>query len=725
MNLLRLLLALILLIPQAAWSATAIATVETTAANPGLGAINAALNGGASASGLSGAALLTAGPVLSYPTTYRGMAAAYKAAEKSYLTAIEKVMAVPAGQRDFANTVKPLAEADARFSEATTGASFMTDVSPDSKVRRMADAIDRHNSRLGIQLADRQDIYQAYKDVAAKGESLTGEDKKLLEETLLGYGRAGMGLPQAQRDRLNDIRKRLSDLSQAFEKNLREVNDTLEVDPARLTGLPASYVEGLERTPDGKVKVGLDYPSYGPFMDLAQDSDLRRQLYMKYSNRAADQNMPILSEVLSLRQELAGLLGYKSYAAYAIEDRMAKTPERVEAFLTRLKDLLQGPAQTEEARMLAEKRADDPSAQSIPAWDRAFYAVKLQKRLYDLDDEEVRQYFPVDTVVEGTMKVYQNLLGVRFTEKPAQGWSPDVRLFEIADAATGKRIGHFFLDLYPRPGKYNHMAAFSLIQGRELPDGSYRQPVSAMVGNFTKATPSQPSLLLHSEVETFFHEFGHLMHQTLTQARYTSFSGSNVAQDFVEAPSQMLENFVWQPSVLAQLSGHWQDPSRKLPPELLAKMLAARNFNRAKGELTQVAYSTLDLAYNTLTGVVDPMAVMERLWAGLGLPAPVPGTHFPATFGHLMGYAAGYYGYLWSRVYAQDIFSRFEKEGIDNPAVGMSYRKEILQTGSSRDEAESLKAFLGREPDEEAFLRYLGAPASQPTQAAAPAAPSA
>ncbi|MCX5794115.1 MAG: Zn-dependent oligopeptidase [Elusimicrobia bacterium] len=726
MNLLRVLLSLILFIPPSLWAAGAVvAPVQTAGVNAGLGSLAAGINTASPSSGLSGASVLTGVPVLSYPTTYRGMAAAYKVAEKDYLQAIEKVMAIPADQRGFANTVQPLSEADARFQEATVGPSFMTDVSQDPKVRRMADAIDRRSSRLGIGLAARQDIYQAYKDVAARGEQLTGEDKKLLEETLRGYERSGMGLPQDQRDRLNQIRQRLSDLSQAFSKNLREVNDKLEVDPSQLAGLPQSYIDGLEKTPDGKVKIGLDYPSYGPFMDLAQNSDLRRQLYMKYANRAAVENMPILTEVLQLRRELAGVLGYKSYAHYAIEDRMAKTPDRVQSFLTRLKDLLQGPAKAEEARMLEEKRADDPAAQSIPAWDRGYYAVKLQKRLYDLDDEEVRQYFPVDTVVEGTMKVYQNLLGVRFTEVPAQAWSSDVRLFKITDAATGRQIGHFFLDLYPRAGKYEHMAAFSLLQGRELPDGSYRQPVSAMVGNFTKATPNQPSLLLHSEVETFFHEFGHLMHQTLTQARYTDFSGSRVARDFVEAPSQMLENFVWQPSVLAQLSGHWQNPSQKLPQALLDKMIAAKNFNHAKAELGQVALATLDLVYNLMTGPVDPMAVMEAIWKDLGLPAPVPGTHFPASFGHLMGYAAGYYGYLWSRVYAQDIFSRFEKEGIDNPAVGRSYRKEILQTGSSRDEAESLKAFLGREPDEEAFLRYLGFPTQQPAQPAAPTAPSA
>ncbi|MDD5629289.1 MAG: Zn-dependent oligopeptidase [Elusimicrobia bacterium] len=725
MNLLRAFLAFLLLVPQSLFAAAVVAPVQTGAGVSSLGSIGAGFGAAAPASGLSGAAQLGQAPVLSYPTTFRGMAAAYKAAEKGYLQAIEKVMAIPADQRGFANTVKALSEADVRFQEATVGASFMTDVSPDAKVRRMADAIDRRSSRLSIGLAARQDIYQAYKDVAAKGETLTGEDKKLLAETIRGYERSGMGLPQTERARLDQIRQRLSDLSQAFSKNLREVNDSLIVDPAQLAGLPQAYIDGLEKTPDGKVKVTLDYPSYGPFMDLAQDSDLRRQLYMKNANRAAVENMPILTEVLKLRQELAGLLGYRSYAHYAIEDRMAKTPDKVQSFLTRLKDLLQPGARAEEARMLAEKRADDPAAASVPAWDRGFYATRLQKRLYDLDDEEVRQYFPADTVVEGTMKIYQNLLGVRFTEVPANAWSSDVRLFKITDAATGRQIGHFFLDLYPRPGKYEHMAAFSLLQGRELADGSYRQPVSAMVGNFTKATASQPSLLLHSEVETFFHEFGHLMHQTLTEARYTDFSGSRVARDFVEAPSQMMENFVWQPAVLAQLSGHWQDPQRKLPQALLDKMLAAKNFNRAKAELGQVALATLDLVYNVMTGPVDPMAVMEAIWKDLGLPAPVPGTHFPASFGHLMGYAAGYYGYLWSRVFAQDIFSRFEKEGIDNPAVGMSYRKEILQTGSSRDEAESLKAFLGREPDEEAFLRYLGLPPARPAQPAATAAPAA
>ncbi|HAM35784.1 MAG TPA: hypothetical protein DEB40_06400 [Elusimicrobia bacterium] len=702
------LVSLLFWIPATAWSQTRVAPIKAPVGIPGLAAAGA---GGESA---SGAAQLGAAPVLSYPTAFRGMSAAYKAAEARYLSSIDAVLSIPRSERTFSNTAQALAHADAAFSEATTGPSFMTAVSPDKRVRRMAEAIDRRMSGLGIRLADRQDIYEAYKDVAAKGEPLTGEDKRLLEKTLLGYQRRGMGLSQQQRDKLNAIRKRLSDLAQAFEKNLREVDDGIEVEPSRLEGLPQAYIDGLPRTADGKVKIGLDYPSYRPFMELAKDSSLRRELHIKFDNRAAEKNLPILTEVLALRKEMSGMLGYQSFAHYAIEERMAKTPERVAAFLQRIKDLLAGPAKAEEERLLSEMRREEPSAASVPNWDRGYYAGKLQKRLYDLDNEEVRQYFPVDQVVAGTMEVYQNLLGLRFEEVAAQAWSPDVRLFEISDAPTGRRIGHFFLDLYPRPGKYQHMAAFPLISGRELPDGSYRQPVSAMVGNFTKATGNQPSLLLHSEVETFFHEFGHLMHQTLTQARYEEFSGSRVARDFVETLSQMAENFVWQPAVLDKLSGHWQDPSRKLPPELLAKMLSARNFNMAMFELRQIGLASLDLAYHTLAGTIDPMAVYERVWAELGLPAPTPGTHFPAAFGHLMGYAAGYYGYLWSRVYAQDIFARFEREGIDNPAVGMSYRREFLETGSSREEELSLRAFLGREPNEEAFLRYLGLAASEP-----------
>jgi len=692
-------------------------------------ALIAPLGGAAPASvGAAGASSLTlslAGPQgsvsLAPPVdltlTPRGMVRTYKAAETRLLSAVDAVAAIPAAERTFANTVRELDRAHAEFLETVYPVNLLASVSPDRKVRRMAEAVERRSNRTLLGLADRDDIYAAHREVALKGEPLEGEDKKLLEDTLEAYKQAGMDKPLAERVNLNGIRRRLSELSQAFERNIDDDIEGIEADPARLEGLPEDYVRRLPRAEDGKVRVGLDYPSYYPFMKMAKDPELRRQLYYRSNNRAAAKNVPVLEEALALRETLAKALGFPDYAHMAVSDNMAGSPEKVTAFLERLAGLLSDAAKAEGRELLEAKRLEEPGAQRLEEWDRSYYAYKLKKARYDLDPEEVQQYFPVDRVVQGTLEVYQGLLGVRFLEVPAQAHHPDVRLFEISDAASGKPLAYFYLDLHPREGKYGHAAAFPIIEGRELPGGGYQKPVGAMVANFAKPTPSagaaaaKPSLLDMGEVETFFHEFGHLMHHTLTRSKYSSYAGMNVALDFVEAPSQMMENFVWRPEVLSRLSGHYADPSRKLPPELLGKMLRAKNFLSATSNLQQVAYAALDLAYNLLPAPVDTTAVMAQVYRRFGLPAPPAGTHFQASFGHLMDYAAGYYSYLWSLVFAQDMFSRFEKEGVLNPAVGMRYRRTILERGSSVDEAQSLRDFLGREPGEEAFLRSLGIPA--------------
>ncbi|MFA6030544.1 MAG: M3 family metallopeptidase [Elusimicrobiota bacterium] len=690
-SLLRTLLAVILLCPSAAWCQVVVAPVPV----------------GAGIASVAGAAA-AANPAIALPQTSREMLQNFKLAETAYKTAVDAVVAVPAAQRTFANTVRAFENADARFSDAVGPGSILSEVSPDKNIRRMARAIDTRVSRLMIENSKREDIYRAYKEYAAKGEVLTGEDKKLVDQILRNYKTSGMELPLADREEIKAMQKRMNDLAQAFEKNLADYDDGLDLTLEELAGMPEDYVEGLPRTTDGKYRVGLDYPSYIPFMQYAQNGELRRQLAFKFENRAADTNVSILEESLTLRQALARKLGYEDYAHMAIEDRMAKTPKTVFDFLDRLKNLLRGPAAKESAALLEAKRKDDPAATSVPPWDRAYYGQKLQKALYDFDPEEVRQYFPVDRVVAGTLDVYQELLGLKFREVQAANWHEDVRLFEIDDAADGHKIGYFFLDLFPRKGKFGHAMAATILNGHELPDGGYNMPVAAMVANLSKPTPTQPALLTHDDVETFFHEFGHLMHQTLTKARYTAFSGTSVARDFVEAPSQLMENWAWRPEIIERLSGHYQDPSRKLPQELFAKMLAAKNFNSALRTLRQVAFAALDMAYHTLPSPMDTTAVIEQVYAEVGVPAPIPGTHFQANFGHLFGYAAGYYSYLWSLVYARDMFSRFEKEGVLNPATGMDYRRKILERGSSVEEAQSLREFLGREPSEEAFLRGLG-----------------
>ncbi len=299
-----------------------------------------------------------------------------------------------------------------------------------------------------------------------------------------------------------------------------------------------------------------------------------------------------------------------------------------------------------------------------------------------MDQEKVREYFPADLVVEQLLNVYQKLLSVRFRQIPdGVSWHSDVKLYEITDAAGGPPIGYFYMDLFPREGKYSHAAAFNMVTARRMTDGTYQKPVSAIVANFDKPSADRPSLLNHDEVETIFHEFGHIMHQTLTKAKYGRFSGSNVARDFVEAPSQMLENFVWDPVVLSSLSGHYKDHSKKLPKELLDKMLAARNADVGLINLRQLLFGIVDMAYHGAHPPSDTTGLYARVSKDVSLIPMSAGTHPEASFGHLMGgYDAGYYGYLWSKVYAQDMFSVFKRCGRHEPhAVGRRYRTEILE----------------------------------------------
>lgn len=647
-------------------------------------------------------------PALRFDLSRQEMRQAYRDASATLDGALQGIVAAPAPT--FANTVLAQEKAVGDFVRSVVPLVFNAHVSPDKGVRTTAQAIEKVMNRRFVELGQRQDLYERTKAAAAKAEAaLDAADRRLLEKTLRDYRDSGLGLPPEQRERLKAVQTKLNDLSARFALNVNEHRDWLEVDDAGLDGLPADYKAGLERTPEGKYKVGLDYPSYVPFMRYAKSGELRKALNHKYENRAMPANLPLLREGLELRREAARLLGHDSYPALALKDRMAKTPERVAEFLSKLTGKVRERAKAELAAVLEVKRRDEPGATEVGDHERGYYSRILREEKYSYDAEEVRQYFPVDRVVSGVLSVYQRILGVTFREvKGASVWHPDVRLFEISDAKTGGLIGHFYLDLYPREGKFTHAAAFPLLMGRAIP-GGYDQTAAAMVANFPKATPGKPALLPHAEVETFFHEFGHLMHQTLTKARHMSFSGTSVALDFVEAPSQMLENFAWEPEVLAEISGRW-DTGEKLPEALFKKMTAARRFNEGVQTLQQIAMAAADMALHSLVPA-EPSAEFNRVVAEItGMPQ-APGGNSAVSFGHLMsGYGAGYYSYLWSRVFAEDIYSAFTAEGPLNPAVGARYRRDILETGSERPEEESLKAFLGREPSEDAFMKSLEDP---------------
>jgi thimet oligopeptidase len=638
-------------------------------------------------------------PYLNFEATPTQITHGCEDAKKRAESTLQGIVVMPEVSRTFANTPEALETALWDLSDSQASNTFLKNVAVSSTVRAAAHDCESMLAQFGVEVFSREDLYKAVLEYAAKGETLTGEPKKLLEKELLDFKRSGLALDPSKRAEVKKIRKRLVELELQFGKNLNEVKDFLVVSRTELEGLPEDYVARLKREGEG-YKITLDYPDYFPFMNNAKDPEARRKLELLYNNRAKKENLPILKEVLALRRRAARLLGYPTHAHYVLEERMAKSPERVSEFISRLEGRLKKLAHKELAVLKELKAAEHgkKAAKKINAWEWRYYDNKLKKERHQLDLEEIKTYFPVEKVTEGLLSIYQELLGVKFRRlEKAVAWHPDVKLYEITDSQDGSVRGYFYMDLFPREGKYKHAAAFDLVKGRRLADGSYQPPVSSMVCNFNNLLKHGE----HEEVETYFHEFGHIMHQTLTRARYGRFSGSSTARDFVEAPSQMLENWVWDPKLLSRMT------IKPLPEDLLKRMIAAKNVNTGLVNLRQLFFGTIDQLYH-LDPPSDTTAAYARLMKRITLFPMSAGAHPEASFGHLMGYDAGYYGYMWSRVFAEDMASKFLAEGLLNPVTGRRYRETILERGSSRDEAELLRDFLGREPNEEAFLKSLG-----------------
>jgi len=661
----------------------------------------------------SARAAFSPSPALRWDLTGEDIARDCAAAKKRAEMELHALAVLPPESRDFDNTPGALDRILGDLSDETAADVFAKDVSVSSSSRQAAHECATLLDQFDVEVFTRSDLYAALKSFAAKKPALAPEARRLVDKTLLDFRRNGLDLPEEKRYAALKIKQRLAALQDEFQKNLAEDHSSLLLSKAELDGMPEDFIARLPRK-EGRYLVGVDYPDYFPFEENACDPGARRRLDDLFNNRAAKQNVPLLKEILSLRQEAARLLGYKDHADYALEPRMAKNAATVDRFTGRLVKRLRPLGRRELAELVALKDAEEgaESDHRIHAWDWRYYDNQLRKKRYDVDEEKVKEYFPLETVASGLLDVYQTLLGVKFRKvDDAAVWAPDVSLYEISDARSREVIGYFYMDLFPREGKYKHAASFDLIHGRLLPDGGYQKPVAAIVANFAKPTAGKPSLLKHGEheeVETFFHEFGHIMHQTLTTARYARFSGTNTARDFVEAPSQMLENWVWDPQVLSKLSGRYDDPAKKLPDDLLRRMIAAKNLDIGLKTLRQLLFARVDLEYHTRPDV-DTTAVWAKTAEDVMLVPIDEGTHPEASFGHIVGgYDAGYYGYLWSKVYAEDMFGKFKTEGLLNPVIGRRYREEILEKGSSRDEMGSLRAFLGREPNEDAFLGSIG-----------------
>ncbi len=606
--------------------------------------------------------------------------------------------------RTWANTMAPLDEIGALVVAAYGTGPFMGRVHPDKQVRDTATEAEERLTKWQSDLAFRRDLYEAVEAYAATTEAmaLEGEEARLLAFTRRDFRRAGHALGEAERAELQRIRTRLVELGVAFSRNIDEHQDGLDLTPEQLGGLPADYLERLAPgSEEGTLRVSLDYPDYYPFMDLADDRDLRRLLQFKFYNKAAEVNTPLLTETVELRRAMASIFGVPSWAHYAMEEKMAREPGVVEAFYRDLIPPLQAKAEEELADLRATLAIDD-----LEGWDHRYGHTKIKRERFGIDPSEVAAYFPLQAVLGGMLEITGEVFGLEYRPIPApNAWHSDVTAYEVHDRESGDPLAVFYADLFPREGKFGHAAAFDLVPGRATPDG-YQNPVTAIVANFTRPTADTPSLLKHEEVVTLFHEFGHVLHNSLGHTRLVRFTGFNTEWDFVEAPSQIMEHWCWNPEVLQRFARH-HETGEPIPDDLVRQLTAARDLHIGLAMLRQVSFGSLDMAFHGPGEVKDLAAITKETSEVAKFPHH-EGTFYPASFGHLFGYDAGYYGYLWSRVFGDDMFSRFEDEGVLDSDLGREYRAKILEPGGSEDAAELLRDFLGREPNQEAFLRHLG-----------------
>jgi len=578
----------------------------------------------------------------------------------------------------------------------------------DASIRNAAYEEDEKLSVYGSALGLNEPLYKAIKKFyTTKGSTLSKVQKKFLYDEIISFEKNGMKLSTVDRKPLEALNKKLIELGNTFNKNIAESKDSLVFNEIDLKGIDAEALNSWKR-PNGKYVVYVNGPNRIKIGENAENSKTRKAFGLRYNNRAYPQNIAVLDSLLYYRNVYAKKLGFTSYAAYALIDKMAAKPENVWAFENDLIKKLT-PLVTDEVKTLkAFKNEVSPTeSDTLYGWDFSYYSKKMLNAKYQLNKDEVKEYFEMNNTINGMFKVYETLLGIQI--KPATNmpvWDSKVKTFEIW--SEGKKAGSFYLDLFPRPNKYTHFACFAISQ--YLKKGNVETlPVAALICNFPEGTANEPSLLPHDDVITMFHEFGHLVHRLLCHPSIASQSSSAVKRDFIEAPSQFLENWCWEYDALKIFAKHYKT-GETLPKELFDKMKQTQLVNIGSEYIAQVGFGLIDFTYEDKYEEVKQKGTLQIFKEKMSLNQ-LPfndNNHMICSFGHLNGYAANYYGYLWSKVYAEDMFSIFKKNGVMDTATGIRYKKEILEKGGTVPETEMVEKFLGRKSNSDAFLESLG-----------------
>ncbi|SFC84841.1 peptidyl-dipeptidase Dcp [Spirosoma endophyticum] len=551
--------------------------------------------------------------------------------------------------------------------------------------------------------------------------NLDPESAMLLEKNYKNFTRNGANLDAKGKERLRAIDKELAQLSLQFGENvLNETNEYALVvtDGKELTGLPDYVLEAAKATANQKGKEGyvftLQAPSYGPFMQYANNRELRKKLYLAYNGRSfhgdKNDNSAIIQKIVNLRYERAKLLGYKTHADFVLEESMAGSKDKVQGFLDELVTYARPAAERQLAELTAYAKAHGFAEDKLQNWDNSYYAEKLKKEKYDLDDETLKPYFKLDNVLNGAFTIANKLYGITFTERTdIPVYNPEVKTFDVFDK-DGKFLAVFYGDYFPRPGKRSG-AWMNDVRGQKVENGENIRPHIVNVCNFTRPTDTKPSLLTFNEVTTLFHEFGHGLHGMLANSQYESLSGTSVPRDFVELPSQVMENWCYDPEALKLFAKHYQT-GEVIPNELIEKIRASQNFLAGLANLRQLRLGLVDMYYHGQKPTGETITEVEsRVDSVANLFPHVEGIAISPAFSHIFagGYSAGYYSYKWSEVLDADAFEFFrEKGGLDNKAAADSFRKNVLEKGGSEKPMELYKKFRGREPSPKAMLRRSG-----------------
>jgi len=630
--------------------------------------------------------------------------------------ALDRIGRLRAGEASFTNTIRALDDLAYSVQTPENRLELIQQTSTNAAVRDAATDAIKQLDEWSVGTDYREDVYAAVKAYADTKPQLAGEDKKLFDETLRDYRRAGLELPKDQRDEVEKLRKQLTALETDFQENVTKARKPLKFTKAEMEGVPDAFLtqEGIKTGPDEYTLMANITFHYLMVEDNARREETRKRMLVARCNLAREDNISLLKKILVTRDDIAHRLGYASYADFATEIRMVKNADTAIAFEQKLEKGLQPKFDAElgEFRLMKIAETGDPTAK-INMWDVSYFGNELKKTKYNVDAEQLRVYFPYERVLEGLFAIYQHIFGLKFERVvPPWKWIGDLQLYAVSDAKTGEPLGLFYLDMFPREGKYNHFAQFGITEGKLLPDGKYQRPVCALVCNFPPPQSNMPSLMSHDEVETVFHEFGHAMHTILTRAHYARFSGTSVPQDFVEAPSQMLENWAWDKKVLDSFAADYRDPNKKIPEAVLDQLKASRLATEGTFYRRQLSFGLMDLALHTqihATNADDVLPLSNKVLGEVSLPVP-PNTAFVAYFGHIIGYGAGYYGYAWADAIAADMATVFENspDGFFDQAAGMKLRREIYEVGDSRDINVSIEKFLGRPRSIEPFLKKIG-----------------